>query len=93
MIPPERIVTFTVMPPKKATVAQKAKSVAAGETSQAQRTTRARAHIIPEILPQAEGSSTPPDPEGITAAVDRGTASPPASETPAPEPPAPQPGA
>ncbi|XP_060211387.1 uncharacterized protein LOC132638567 [Lycium barbarum] len=83
------------MPPKKAIAAQKGKSVAAGETSQAQRITRAHALIIPEIMPQSEGSSTPPPPEGVVAAAaaDQGAAPPPAPGVPVPEPPAPQPGA
>ena len=88
------MVTFADMPPKKATAAQKGKSVAVGETSRVQRTTRAQTYIAPETLPQTEGSSTPPLVEEIGAAVaaDRGTAPPPAPSVPVPEPPAPRPG-
>ena len=82
------------MPPKKATAAQKAKSVAVGETSRVQRTTRAQVYIAPETFPQTEGFSTPPLVEeiGAAAAADRGAAPPPAPAVPVPEPPAPRPG-
>ena len=68
------------MPPKKATAAQKAKAAAVGETSRAQRVTEAHAHIAPDVLPPAEGFSTPPHVEeiGAAAAAGRGAAPPPA---------------
>ena len=72
------------MPPKKATAAQKGKSVHEG-TSQTQRVTRARAQSMPGIMLQSESSATPPPPEELRAAA--------APEAPIPEPPAPQSGA
>ena len=88
---------FSAMPPRKATAAQKGKSVAVEETSRAQRVTRAHAQTMPEVMPQSEGSTTPPVLEelGATAAttMDQETAPPAAPEPPAPEPAAPQLGA
>ena len=81
------------MPPRKATAAQKGKSIAAGETSRAQVTTRARTQIEPDVVPSTASSATPPVPEGsgaATAAVP-GAAPPPAPAAPVPVPPAPQP--
>ena len=80
------------MPPKKATAAQKGKSVAEG-TSQTRRVTRACAQSMPGIMLQSESSATPPSPEELraTAAPVRGT--PPAPEAPTLEPPTPQSGA
>ena len=84
---------FSAMPPKKATVAQKGKSVAEG-TSQTRRVTRARAHSMPSIMLQSESSATLPPPEELRAAATpvRGTP-PPSPEALAPEPPVPQQGA
>ena len=75
---------FTVIPPKQATAAHKGKAMA-GETSQIQRVTRARAQIMLDSAPHLEGAATPPSEEP-------GVAPPLAPEAPAPEPPAPQPG-
>ena len=68
------------MPPKKATAAQKGKAVPeTGETSRAQRVTRARAQTMPDVVPQTEGSTVPLS-EGP------GAAPPLAPEAPAPQP-------
>ncbi|XP_060208718.1 uncharacterized protein LOC132636064 [Lycium barbarum] len=68
------------MPPKKATAAQKSKAVPeTGETSRAQRVTRARTQTMPDVVPQSEGS-TVPLPEGPEAVP------PVAPEAPAPQP-------
>ena len=80
------------MPPKKATAAQKGKSVAEG-TSQTRRVTRARAQSMPSIMLQSESSATPPPPEELRAAAALVRGTPPALEAPAPEPPAPHSGA
>ncbi|XP_055808609.1 uncharacterized protein LOC129877149 [Solanum dulcamara] len=82
------------MPPRKATAAQKGKSVV-GETSRTPRITRARAQSMPEVVLQSASSTTPPyeEREAATDTMDRGVASPPAPEAPVPEPPALQPGA
>ncbi|XP_060194564.1 uncharacterized protein LOC132623774 [Lycium barbarum] len=67
--------------------AQKGKAKV-GETSQAQRATRARVYDLPEVAPHSEGSATPPlvQPGAGPSAV-------PEVRVPAPEAPAPQPGA
>ena len=80
------------MPPKKATAAQKGKSVAEG-TSQTRRVTRARAQSMPGIMLQSESSATPPPPEELRAAAAPVRGTPPAPEAPTSEPPAPQSGA
>ena len=77
------------MPPKKATAAQKGKSVAE-DTSQTQRVTRARAQSMPGIMLQSESSATPPPPEERRAAAAPVRGTPPAPEAPTSEPPAPQ---
>ena len=70
---------FSAMPPKKATVAQKGKAVPeTGETSRAQRVTRARTQAMPDIMPQSESSATPPP--------DEAGAGPSAAPVPAPQP-------
>ena len=86
---------FSAMPPRKATVAQKGKSTAAGETSRAQRVTRAHAQPEPEIVPRSASSATPSPSEGhrAAAAAAQEAAPPPAPEIRVPDPPAPQPGA
>ena len=75
------------MPPKKATAAQKGKA-RMGETSQAQRATRARVYDLPEDVPHSEGSATPP-----LVQPGAGPSAAPEVRVPAPETPAPQPGA
>ena len=83
------------MPPRKATAAQKGKSTAPGETSRAQRVTRAHAQPEPEIVPRSASSATPSPSEEhrAAAAAAQEAAPPPAPEIRVPEPPAPQPGA
>ena len=75
------------MPPKKATAAQKGKSVPEG-TSQTRRVTRARAKSMPGIMLQSESSATPPPPEELRAAAALVRGTPPTSEASAPKPPA-----
>ncbi|XP_060217003.1 uncharacterized protein LOC132644424 [Lycium barbarum] len=85
------------MPPKKATAAQKGKSVAAGETSRAQKVTRTLAQIMQDTAPRPTDSTTSSSSEesgaAAAATMDQGAASPVAPEVPVPEPPAPQRGA
>ena len=80
------------MPPKKATAAQKGKSVAE-ISSQTRRVTRACAQSMPGIMLQSESSATPPPPEELREAAAPFLGTPPAPEAPTPEPPAPQSGA
>ena len=83
---------FSATPPKKATAAQKGKSVAEG-TSQTQIVTRARVQSMTGIMLQSESSATPPPPEELKAAAAPVRGTPPAPKAPTPEPPAPQSGA
>ena len=80
------------MPPKKATAAQKGKSIAEG-TSQTLRVTRAHDQSMPVIMLQSESSTTPPPPEELREAAAPVWGTPPAPEAPTSEPPAPQSGA
>ena len=80
------------MPPKKATTAQKGKSVTEG-TSQTRRVTRARVQSMPGIMLKSESSTTLPPPEELRAAAAPVRGTPPAPEAPTPEPPAAQSGA
>ena len=67
------------MPPKKATAAQKGKSVVEG-TSQTRRVTRARAQSMSSIMLQSESSATLPPPEELRAAAAPVRGTPPAPE-------------